>query len=132
MKKIVVFVVFMMLFSCQNKKDEPFGTDSKAVSEVTDNSVEAKIKLGEELFNGVGLCHTCHKPDQKIIGPSIKEIATIYKEQNADMVDFLRENAKPIVDPTQYEVMKTNFAVTKSMSDEELQAIELYMHSLIK
>ncbi|HBI01132.1 MAG TPA: c-type cytochrome [Flavobacterium sp.] len=132
MKKIVVFVVFVMLFSCQNKKEESFGTDSKSVSEVTDDSVEAKIKLGEELFNGVGLCHTCHKPDQKVIGPSIKEIATIYKEQNADMVDFLRENAKPIVDPTQYEVMKTNFAVTKSMSDEELQAIELYMHSLIK
>lgn len=132
MKKIVVFVVFVMLFSCQNKKEESFGTDSKSVSDVTDDSVEAKIKLGEELFNGVGLCHTCHKPDQKVIGPSIKEIATIYKEQNADMVDFLRENAKPIVDPTQYEVMKTNFAVTKSMSDEELQAIELYMHSLIK
>ena len=132
MKKIVVFVVFVMLFSCQNKKEESFGTDSKSVSEVTDDSVEAKIKLGEELFNGVGLCYTCHKPDQKIIGPSIKEIATIYKEQNADMVDFLRENAKPIVDPSQYEVMKTNFAITKSMKDYELEAIELYIHTFSK
>ncbi len=131
MKKIVVFVVFVMLFSCQNKKEESFGTDSKSVSEVTDDSVEAKIKLGEELFNGVGLCYTCHKPDQKIIGPSIKEIATIYKEQNADMVDFLRENAKPIVDPSQYEVMKTNFTITKSMKDFELEAIEIYMQSFV-
>jgi cytochrome c len=131
MKKIVVFVVFVMLFSCQNKKEESFGTDSKSVSEVTDDSVEVKIKLGEELFNGVGLCYTCHKPDQKIIGPSIKEIATIYKEQNADMVDFLRENAKPIVDPSQYEVMKTNFTITKSMKDFELEAIEIYMQSFV-
>ncbi|RAR49776.1 c-type cytochrome [Flavobacterium lacus] len=132
MKKIVVLVFFIMLFSCQDKKQEPFGADKSNAPEVAENSVEAKIKLGEELFNGVGLCYTCHKPDQKVIGPSIKEIATIYKDQNADMVDFLRENAKPIVDPSQYEVMKTNFAITKSMSDQELQAIELYMYSLLK
>lgn len=132
MKKIVFLVVFMVLFSCKNKNEESFGVEKTTVPEVAENSVDAKIKLGESIFNGVGLCHTCHKPDQKVIGPSIKEIATIYKEQNADMVDFLRENAKPIVDPTQYEVMKTNFAITKSMSDQELQAIELYMNSLIK
>jgi cytochrome c len=132
MKKIFILVVFMVLFSCQEKKVEPFGVDTKSVSEVTEDSVEAKIELGEELFNGVGLCYTCHKPDQKVIGPSIKEIATIYKEQNADMVDFLRENAKPIVDPSQYEVMKTNFTITKSMKDYELEAIELYIHTFIK
>jgi cytochrome c len=131
MKKIIVLVFCILLFSCQNKKEEPFGGDKPIVSEVADNSVESKIKLGEELFNGVGLCYTCHKPDQKIIGPSIKEIVTIYKEQNADMVDFLRENAKPIVDSSQYEVMKTNFAITKSMKDFELEAIEIYMYSFL-
>lgn len=132
MKKIVILVFSIILFSCQDKKQEPFGADKLNVPEVAENSVEAKIKLGEELFNGVGLCYSCHKTDQKVIGPSIKEIATIYKDENADMVDFLRENAKPIVDPSQYEVMKTNFAITKSMSDQELQAIELYMYSFIK
>jgi len=48
------------------------------------------------------------------------------------MVEFLKENAEPIVDPTQYEVMKTNFAVTKTLSDEELKALETYMYSFLK
>ncbi|WP_026709667.1 c-type cytochrome [Flavobacterium filum] len=132
MRNLYFLFIGLFLFSCQDKKQEPFGKEASATPEVTENSVEAKIKLGEELFNGVGLCYTCHKPDQKVIGPSIKEIATIYKEQNADIVDFLRENAKPIVDPSQYEVMKTNFAITKSMKDHELEAIELYMKSFVK
>ena len=37
-----------------------------------------------------------------------------------------------VVDPSQYEVMKTNFAITKMMSDQELQAIEAYMYSNLK
>jgi formylmethanofuran dehydrogenase subunit A len=39
---------------------------------------------------------------------------------------------EPIVDPSQYEVMKTNFVVTKAMSDEELEAIEAYVYSNLK
>ena len=53
----------------------------------------------------------------------------IYKEQNASIVSFLKEEGKPIVDPSQYEVMKTNFAVTKAMSDDELKALEAYVMS---
>jgi methylmalonyl-CoA mutase N-terminal domain/subunit len=60
------------------------------------------------------------------------KIATIYKEKGGNMVEFLKENAEPIVDPTQYEVMKTNFAVTKTLSDEELKALETYMYSFLK
>ena len=67
-----------------------------------------------------------------MIGPSIIDIATIYKEKGGNMVEFLKENAEPIVDPTQYEVMKTNFAVTKTLSDEELKALETYMYSFLK
>ncbi len=47
-------------------------------------------------------------------------------------MEFLKQNAEPIVDPTQYEVMKTNFALTKSMSDEELKALEAYIYSYLK
>ena len=45
------------------------------------------------------------------------------------MVKFLREEADPIVDPSQYPVMKTNFYITKTFSDEELKALEAYMYS---
>jgi cytochrome c len=85
--------------------------------------------LGKELFEEKGNCVACHKPDQKIIGPSIQEIAKIYKAQNGSLIDFLKNDAKPIVDPSQYEVMKTNFTITKAMSDEELKAIEAYIYS---
>ena len=85
--------------------------------------------MGKEIFDGKGNCFSCHKPDQKVIGPSIKEIAKIYKEKNGDMVTFLKGKGEPIVDPSQYEVMKTNFYITKHFTDEELKALEDYMYS---
>ncbi len=110
----------LLLWSCAEKKESP-------ASEQKD-----PVALGKELFQGVGNCFACHQPDQKIIGPSIAEIANSYRNQNADMVEFLKGNGKPIVDPTQYEVMKTNFAITKTMTDEELGALEAYMLSFGK
>ena len=62
----------------------------------------------------------------------MQDIAKIYKDKNADMVVFLKGEGEPIVDPSQYEVMKTNFAVTKAMSDEELKALEAYVYSHLK
>jgi cytochrome c len=89
-------------------------------------------ELGKELFEGTGNCFACHKPDQRIIGPSLQEIAKIYKSQNGDIVEFLKGKSDPLVDPKQYEVMKTNFAITKSMSDEELKALEAYIMTFTK
>lgn len=123
MKKLLILASSVMLFSCGNdKKAGDFGKPA----EVAPVAEAAKPSLGEELFNGKGTCHTCHKPNEKAIGPSLKEIATIYKEKGGDMVAFLKGNAEPIVDPTQYEVMKANFTITKAMTDEELKALEEY------
>jgi cytochrome c len=128
MKKTVLLLAMMTLVACKNEPKESFGTAATKVDIVLDPSLEK----GKMLFEGRGMCLSCHQPDKKIIGPSIKEIATIYKKENADMVAFLKEEAKPIVDPSQYEVMRTNFAVTKTMADEELQAIVDYMYSFTK
>jgi cytochrome c len=49
----------------------------------------------------------------KVIGPSVQDIASIYKAKNGNIIAFLVEDAAPIVDPSQYEVMKTNFVITK-------------------
>ena len=65
----------------------------------------------------------------KVIGPSLTEISKIYKEQNASIVSFLKQEGKPIVDPSQYDVMKANFAITKAMSDDDLKALEAYVLS---
>lgn len=133
MKKLFFLLVSMVFISCGEKKSEPFGKSTdENLTEPLAVTADESLKLGEDLFNGVGLCKACHLPDKKVIGPSIIDLATIYKEKNGNIVEFLKENAEPIVDPTQYEVMKTNFAITKSMSDEELKALETYIYSYLK
>ena len=124
MKKILFVAMLSILFSCKKETEENFDQPKHDETSVTVS--------GEELFSGKGTCTACHLPDQKVIGPSIAEIAKIYKEKNASIVSFLKEEAKPIVDPSQYEVMKTNFAITKQMSYEELKALEDYMLSFAK
>jgi cytochrome c551/c552 len=86
----------------------------------------------KSIFEGKGNCAACHRIDEKLVGPSVQEMATIYKKQNGDLVSFLKDEAKPIVDPSQYEVMKANLALTKEMSDEELKGLEAYIYSQVK
>ena len=70
-----------------------------------------------------------YKPDTKVIGPAIKDIAKIYKEKGASIASFINEESEAIVDPTQYETMKANFVITKAMTAEERKALEVYMMS---
>ena len=122
MKKLSLIITLFCLFSCKSKEDK---------SETSLDEIATKIS-GHELFEGEGNCIACHKPDQKIIGPSLQEIAKIYKDNKASIVLFLQEKSEPIIDPSQYEIMKTNFAITKSMSEEELKALEDYIFSFSK
>jgi cytochrome c len=122
MKKLSLIITLFCLFSCKSKEDK---------SETSVDETATKIS-GQELFEGEGNCIACHKTDQKIIGPSLQEIAKIYKDNKASIVLFLQEKSEPIIDPSQYEIMKTNFAITKSMSEEELKALEDYIFSFSK
>ncbi len=117
---VVCFASSLTLVSCKKESNENFG-----------KSTVKKIS-GQELFEGEGNCTACHQIDQKIIGPSLQEIAKKYKEDNASIVLFLKEESEPIVDPSKYDIMKTNFTITKGMSDEELKAIEDYIYSTSK
>lgn len=126
MKPLILVLLTICLFSCKQNPEKNLETVTALTSE------EQQIARGKELFEGAGNCFACHKADQKIIGPSLVEIATIYKDQNADIVAFLREKSAPIVDPSQYSVMKTNFVITKEMSDADLQAIESFIYSNLK
>jgi cytochrome c len=126
MKSLYLIALSIVLASCAKDKKttaEPITYESEA---------QTPIAHGKELFDGAGNCFACHKEDQKIIAPSLVEIAKIYKDQNADMVEFLKGTGKPIVDPSQYETMKTNFAITKNMTEEELKALEAYVMSFAK
>ena len=131
MKKIIVIAVAFLAFSCKKETEESFGkTEEKTETATTE--AKSTANLGKEIFEGKGTCATCHKPDVNLIGPSVQDIAKIYKEKNANIITFLKGEGEPIVDPTQYEVMKANFALTKTFSDEELQQLEAYVYSNLK
>jgi len=131
MKHLLLLVIALSLFSCKNeeKKESLYPESDSAETEGTVVKLSPQAEAGREIFDGKGNCFSCHRPDQKIVGPSIQEIAKIYKAKNGNIVKFLTGNGEPIVDPSQYEVMKTNFYLTKTFSDKELKAIEAYMYS---
>ncbi|AWH84517.1 cytochrome C552 [Flavobacterium album] len=131
MKNIFLLFLTLTLFSCKTEeKKEQITTGSESSAEGEVSSLTPAQQMGQEIFDGKGNCFTCHKPKQKAIGPSIKEIAKVYKEKKGDIPTFLKGKGEPIVDPSQYETMKTNFYITKNFSDEELKAVEAYIYSL--
>ncbi|KRB54876.1 c-type cytochrome [Flavobacterium sp. Root186] len=129
MKKVLFLSAVLAFASCKKEVSESTDQTTEAYSEGESAKTKTPEVLGKEIFEGRGNCTSCHQPDQKIIGPSIKEIAKIYKDKKGDISTFLKGNADPIVDPSQFSVMQTNFPVTKAMSDEELKAIETYIYS---
>ncbi|MWB93730.1 c-type cytochrome [Flavobacterium sp. GA093] len=135
MKKALFIFSVLLMVSCKKETattDTTNENNTEAYSEGQTAEVKTPEALGKEIFEGKGNCTSCHQVDQKVIGPSIQEIAKIYKDKKGDMITFLKGNGEPIVDPSQFAVMKTNFPVTQAMSDEELKAIETYIYSNLK
>ena len=126
MKKVIFLVSVLVFISCKKESEESFGKPE------TTTEVQNPEDLGAAIFNGKGACVACHKPDVKLVGPSLQDIAKIYKEKNGDMVKFLKGEGEPIVDPTQYALMKPNLELTKTFSEEELKALEAYVNSNLK
>jgi cytochrome c len=126
MKKVALFVCLLVLMSCKKVSEATFGQPNP--TEVSQTPEE----LGKSIFEGKGNCVACHKINEKLVGPSLQDIAKNYKAQNGNLVSFLKDDAKPIVDASQYEVMKTNLALTKEMSDQELKGLEAYIYGSIK
>ena len=127
MKKVLLLFAILTFFSCKKESQESFGKP-----EASSETVKTPEVVGKEIFVTKGNCVACHLPDKKLIGPSLHDIAKIYKDKNASIVTFLKGDSEPLVDPSQFAVMKTNFAITEEMSDEELQALEAYINSYLK
>ena len=130
MKKLVLVAVLvagmLSITSCKKESQESFGK-----TETTTDAPKPE-DLGAEIFNGKGACTACHQPDVKVVGPSLQEIAKIYKEKNGDMISFFKGNSQAIVDPEQFNLMQANIELTKTFTDEELKALEAYMYSHLK
>lgn len=128
MKKLLFVLLPVFLFACKGEpKTETSTSTSTEVAEGETANLTPSQKLGKEIFESKGLCSTCHKPDQKMAGPSLEEIARVYKEKGGNMVAFLEGKSNPLVDPAQYEIMKANILVTKNYPDEELVALQDYI-----
>ena len=127
MKKLALIAIAVFALSCKKESQEPFGKPAEATTEV-----QTPEALGKDIFEGKGNCIACHQLDQKVVGPSIKEIAKIYKDKNGNMVNFLKGEGEAIVDPSQFAVMQANLEITKTFTEEELKAVEAYIYSNLK
>lgn len=132
-KSLAVLALALSLTNCGEKKEtDAMGNAIEATPEVAPEAEEVEnpqLALGAELFKGKGTCTACHKADEKTVGPSMKEIAKIYKEKGASVAKFINDEGEPLVDPSQYEVMKANFVITKAMTQEERDALDAYIMS---
>ena len=116
MKKVVAATVALTMlvsgsFAANSKKSE----DKKPID-------------GKALFQSKG-CSACHQVDKDSVGPSLKKIADVYKEKEADLIKFLKGEGKAIVDPAKEAIMKPQINTTKSMKDDELKALVKYILS---
>lgn len=127
-KAILSLTLLVFITSCGGKKEGDF--DHKEPSEIAkqDNKFPLADK-GKEIFEGKGTCATCHKIDIKLVGPSVQDIAKTYKENHASIATFLKGEEKPIVDSSQFDVMKANLELTKTFTDEERESVEHYILS---
>lgn len=129
-KSLLLCILSLSLFSCKKESQEPFGKPEETTQEAV--TAQTPETLGKEIFEGKGNCVACHQVDQKVIGPSIQEIAKIYKEKNGNMVSFLKGEGEAIVDPAQFSVMQANLEITKTFTEEELKAVEAYINSSLE
>lgn len=138
---LFMLVALVTISSCGDKKTDK-KPDMKQVEVETKKEAPKAIEepkgdpeliaKGQKLFIEK-TCATCHLPNKKVIGPSIKDINKIYTENDTDIVAFLKGELDPIVDkdPGQVAVMKANLdGFVKGLNDDELNALKAYMESV--
>ena len=122
MKKFLLLFIFLGFIGCKSE-EKPIDKNEEFTYE------ESPVERGRQIFEGKGNCTACHKPDQKVIGPSIAEIAKIYRGKEGEIAKFLNEESPAIVEPHNYPAMQINLSVTKRMKNEERAALEAYILS---
>ena len=128
---MTIFLVSTLIIGCKSEKESPQILTAPSTIQ-KDHQNATGFALGKQLFEGKGKCNSCHLTNRTSVGPSIQSIVTVYKEENGDIVAFLKQEAEPIVAPEKYAVMKTNFALLKTFTNNELLALETYMLQIDK
>ncbi|SFN66821.1 cytochrome c [Bizionia echini] len=128
MRIISLLLLILVWHSCKSDKKVEESINN-AVPKRAELSYDSKIFLGNRLFSEK-TCVTCHAIETYYKAPSVIEIMKVYKENNADIVSFLKGNSKPILNVSANEVaiMQNNIdGFLKKITDEELNAIATYM-----
>jgi cytochrome c len=92
-KSFIIFGLALAISACgNNKSSNSSGTDSTVTTTTTSSSTQStsvavKDTLGEALIQKND-CLTCHKLDQKIIGPAYIDVANKYTASSA-VIDTL-------------------------------------------
>ncbi|MCF6224452.1 MAG: c-type cytochrome [Flavobacteriaceae bacterium] len=129
---LTLTIITFILSSCGESKKEEVKKEVIETKEVKIEEPTTGYSLfaqGEKLFNDK-TCISCHQLNTKIVGPSIKKIASIYEEKNGNLMDFLEGKSEPIVDsdPGQVAIMKANLdGFVKDLSVDQLKALENYI-----
>lgn len=100
MKKVLVTIAFFsLLFACNQRGAESVErettTTENTVPAATEPAPTASLSDNPDYVKGMELeaksdCNTCHKIDEKLIGPSFREIAAKYPMNDA-VIDSLSE-----------------------------------------
>lgn len=123
-----------LIFACGGGETKTEETATEATQETTTevaseaSAATGDAEKGKTLFADKG-CTACHNPENKVVGPALKDIAAAYDGKSDQMVKFLKEESEAIVDPSQYAVMQASLSITKGMSNQELQDIVAYISS---
>ncbi len=72
--------------------DKPKTAVNTKTEKLTPEQLQAEISLGKQVFQEN--CSTCHALDQKLIGPTIKEMSQIYQGNPAAMVQWIKAPGK--------------------------------------
>ncbi len=88
---------------------------------------------GEQIFKKYS-CNICHAPkdDAGSVGPSLETIAIHYLGNERKLIDFLKGDAPPIIDPQRFGIMKPQLYKTKHMFEEDYRALAYYLTSVHK
>jgi cytochrome c len=98
-KTLIVFSVLVGMIACNqsgNSSAEGESTDAPATEQTTTESAPAEdLSSNPDYVKGLELeaksdCATCHKLDEKLVGPSFREIAAKYPMNDAT-IDSLSE-----------------------------------------
>jgi len=74
-------------------------------------------------------CGACHKPSEGVENPSLINISESYNGMEDQLVQYLKEEAEPVINPQKAGIMKPYLEKTKTLSDADLKNLADFIMS---